>query len=49
MSRIVLVTGGSRGIGLAVASEIVKAHGGRLAVANRAEGGAMVTVELPAA
>ncbi|MFY9340936.1 MAG: HAMP domain-containing sensor histidine kinase [Planctomycetota bacterium] len=39
---------GGMGIGLSVANEIVKAHGGRLAVANRDGGGALVTVELPA-
>jgi hypothetical protein len=39
---------GGMGIGLSVASEIVKAHGGELRVANRAEGGARVTVSLPA-
>jgi signal transduction histidine kinase len=40
---------GGMGIGLSVASEIVKAHGGDLRVANRPEGGACVTVSLPAA
>lgn len=38
---------GGMGIGLSVASEIVKAHGGELRVANRTEGGACVTVTLP--
>jgi signal transduction histidine kinase len=38
---------GGMGIGLSVASEIVKAHGGELRVANRAGGGACVTVTLP--
>lgn len=38
---------GGMGIGLSVASEIVMAHGGELRVANRAEGGACVTVVLP--
>jgi signal transduction histidine kinase len=40
---------GGMGIGLSVASEICRAHGGRLRVANRATGGAVVTVELPVA
>lgn len=40
---------GGMGIGLSVANEIVKAHGGQLTVANRDGGGACVTVELPAA
>lgn len=39
---------GGMGIGLSVASEIVKAHGGELRVENRDEGGACVTVTLPA-
>jgi signal transduction histidine kinase len=37
---------GGMGIGLSVATEIVKAHGGRLSVANGAAGGAVVTVDL---
>lgn len=37
---------GGMGIGLSVASEIVKAHGGALRVANASEGGAVVTIEL---
>ena len=39
---------GGMGIGLSVASEIVKAHGGSLRVDNRDGGGACVTVRLPA-
>jgi two-component system sensor histidine kinase MtrB len=39
-------TSGS-GIGLAVASELVAAHGGRIEAANRPEGGAVFTVSLP--
>jgi signal transduction histidine kinase len=39
---------GGMGIGLSVASEVLKAHGGRLTAANRDGGGAVVTVELPA-
>ncbi len=38
---------GGMGIGLAVASEIVKAHGGTLTLANASGGGAAVTVTLP--
>jgi signal transduction histidine kinase len=37
---------GGMGIGLSVAMEIVKAHGGELSAANRSEGGAIVTVTL---
>lgn len=40
---------GGMGIGLSVASEILKAHGGSLAGDNRPEGGATVTVLLPRA
>jgi nitrogen fixation/metabolism regulation signal transduction histidine kinase len=35
------------GLGLTVCREIVDAHGGRLSLANRADGGAVVTVWLP--
>ena len=40
---------GGMGIGLSVADEIAKAHGGSLSAANRSEGGAVVTVRLPLA
>ena len=40
---------GGMGIGLSVAMEIVKAHGGELMVKNCPEGGAAVTVSLPLA
>jgi signal transduction histidine kinase len=37
---------GGMGIGLNVAQEIVRAHGGRITVGNRPEGGAVVRIEL---
>jgi protein-histidine pros-kinase len=39
-------TGGA-GLGLAIAKDIVEGHGGRLEVANRADGGLRVTLDLP--
>ncbi|MEO7118583.1 MAG: HAMP domain-containing sensor histidine kinase [Candidatus Limnocylindrales bacterium] len=39
---------GGTGLGLAIAGWIVTHHGGRIGVANRVEGGARFTVEMPA-
>jgi two-component system sensor histidine kinase ChvG len=36
------------GLGLSIAGAIVEAHGGHISVDDRAEGGAVFTVELPA-
>ena len=38
---------GGMGIGLNVCAEVVKAHGGSLAVENAREGGAIVAITLP--
>jgi len=40
---------GGLGLGLAIARHLVQAHDGRISAANRSEGGAVLTVELPAA
>ncbi len=42
-------SGSGSGIGLAVAAELVAAHGGTIDAANRPQGGAVFTVRLPAA
>ena len=39
-------TGGT-GLGLSIARTIIRAHGGEVTLANRAEGGLLVTVTLP--
>ena len=39
---------GGTGLGLAIVKHLVELHGGRVAAANRASGGAVFTVELPA-
>jgi two-component system phosphate regulon sensor histidine kinase PhoR len=38
---------GGTGLGLAIVKHLVGLHGGRVAAANRTEGGAVFTVELP--
>jgi nitrogen fixation/metabolism regulation signal transduction histidine kinase len=35
------------GLGLAIVKKIIEEHGGRIAVENRPEGGALVRVKLP--
>jgi signal transduction histidine kinase len=39
---------GGTGLGLAIVKHLVALHGGRVSAANRPEGGAIVTIELPA-
>ena len=39
---------GSTGIGLAFVDDVAKNHGGLLSIGNRPEGGAVVTLHLPA-
>ena len=38
---------GGTGLGLALVREIAEAHGGRVAIANRPDGGVIVTVTIP--
>jgi signal transduction histidine kinase len=35
------------GLGLSIARDLVEAHGGTIAAANRPEGGAVFTIDLP--
>ncbi len=42
-------TGGGSGLGLSIVSEVVAAHGGTIAIGERAGGGTVVTVHLPLA
>ena len=45
--RIALVTGGNRGLGLAIVREIVQAHGGGIQVESQVGRGTTMTVLLP--
>jgi NAD(P)-dependent dehydrogenase (short-subunit alcohol dehydrogenase family) len=46
--KVAVVTGASKGIGLAIVRELVAAHGGAVTVGDSTLGGALVTVRLPA-
>jgi signal transduction histidine kinase len=46
--KVAVVTGASKGIGLAVARGIIEAHGGRIWLENVPAGGLTVAFTLPA-
>ena len=45
--KSIVVTGGSRGLGLALVEAVAEAHGGHAGARNRPEGGADVWIALP--
>ena len=45
--QVAVVTGGSRGIGLAIAQRAVQQHGGVISASNAKDGGLVVEIVLP--
>ena len=46
--KVAIVSGGSKGLGLSICTQIAKAHGGTLSVISNAESGTRFELSFPA-